>query len=262
MAEEEQKPSVSVGGQGDPASPPDPANPPDPPTQPDPATPPDPLAGAPQVAKEDSGGGMFSGANFWTGPFLAILGIGLAALLGAGWYILGGLPRDHDKYGEVVVPGRAVLALPGEEVRLDFENHASQSGDSTHLDDQPAGLDVRITPAAGGEAVEIEDVPSWLFSSTVNDRGHEPWGKADVPSAGDYVVETTDDSAGPFQPPGGASPPASEDEPNVDQGAAISVGAKPWNPFGSVIAGAILVAMLVLLAMFAFSLPFRLLRNR
>jgi hypothetical protein len=204
----------------------------------------------------------FSSGSFWTGPFLFGLGLVLAVGLGVLWYVIGGFPHDHDRYGEVAVPGRQVLTLPAEDVRLDFENHATQSGDTTSIDDQPEGLDVRVTPAAGGEQVEVEDVPSWLFSSTVEDRGHEPWGRVDVPSDGDYLVETTADQFAGFKPaPKAAGAAAAPEPPSVDSGAAISVGAAPWNPLGSKLLGAILVGIVVMVAIFAFSLPFRFMRG-
>ena len=52
----------------------------------------------------------------------------------------------------------------------------------------PPGLTVAVTPAPGGEQLAVDDVPSWLFSSTSGDRGHEPLGKVDVPSEGNYLV--------------------------------------------------------------------------
>jgi hypothetical protein len=207
-----------------------------------------------------SGQGSTSSGSFWTGPFLIGIGLLVGVGLGIAFYILGGLPRDHDRYGEVSVPGQAVLALPGEEVRLDFENHASRSGDTTSIDDQPPGMKIRIVPAAGGEEVEVSGVPSWIFSSTHDDRGHEPEAKADIPSAGDYLVSVSDDSSGALPPPPqGAGAPA--EPPQVDTGAAISVGQKLWTPLGSRLAGAMVVCLAVFLVMLLFSLPFRLIRR-
>jgi hypothetical protein len=191
--------------------------------------------------------------SFWLGPFTWGLGLIIAVGLGIGWYVLGGFPRDHDKYGEVAVPGQAAFSLPEGDVRLNFENHATRSGDSTHLDDQPSGLDVAVTPAAGGAALAIDDVPSWLFSSTSGDRGHEPYGKVDVPSAGDYFVRATDDSG---RVKGAAA--ADADRPTVDDGPAISVGQSPWTPGGSKLLGAILCGVVVMALVLAFTLPFRL----
>ncbi len=105
---------------------------------------------------------FYQRGSFWLGPFAWGLGLVLAVGLAIGWYVLGGFPRDHDRYGEVSVPGRALLALPSGDVRLNFENHATQNGDNTSLDDRPAGLAVRVTSAAGGAPLKIDDVPSWL----------------------------------------------------------------------------------------------------
>jgi hypothetical protein len=197
---------------------------------------------------------FYQRASFWTGPFPLGLGLLVGVALGIAWYILGGFPRDHDKYGEVAVPGAQVLALPDGEVRLNFENSAHQSGDSTTLDDQPPGLQVRVTPAGGGEPLAVDDVPSWLFSSTSGNRGHEPFAKVDVPSAGDYLVQTTADGLGGLPPPAGA---AAANHPTVDSGPAISVGAAPWNPLDSKVLGAILVGVAVIAVMLLLTLPFR-----
>jgi hypothetical protein len=192
--------------------------------------------------------------SFWLGPFTWGLAVLLAVGLGAAWYVLGGFPRDHDKYGEVAVPGQAVLALPSGDVRLNFENHATHTGDSTNLDDRPAGLKVRVTPAAGGQPLTVHDVPSWLFSSTSGSRGHEPFGKIDVPSAGNYLVAASADGAPAPAPP---KAPTQASHPSVDSGPAISVGQSPWTPGGSKLLGAILCGVLVLAIVLGLTLPFR-----
>jgi hypothetical protein len=201
---------------------------------------------------------FYQRASFWLGPFTWGIGLLVAVVLGIGWYILGGFPRDHDKYGEVAVPGQQVLALDEGDLRLYFENHATRSGDTTTIDDQPPGLDIRVTPAGGGGELAVEDVPSWIFGSTTDDRGHEPWGKVDVPSDGDYLVETTSDGAGGFQAkrvPVAAS--AAREPSTIDEGAAISVGATPWNPLDSRFLGAVLCGVAVMLLVLLFTLPFR-----
>ncbi|MGH2984138.1 MAG: hypothetical protein ACRDK5_07775 [Solirubrobacterales bacterium] len=199
---------------------------------------------------------FYQRASFWIGPFMIGLGLLLAVGLAIAWYTLGGFPRDHDRYGEVAVPGEAVLAMPEGDVRLNFENNAHRSGDSTIIDDQPAGLEVGVTPAGDGDELAVDDVPSWLFGSTSGDRGHEPWGKIDVPTAGDYLVAATDDISGP-QPRQVAAAPAPE-PPSVDSGPAISVGQSPWTPFDSKLAGAILCGVVVMLGILLLTLPFRL----
>lgn len=199
---------------------------------------------------------FYQRGSFWLGPFAWGLGLVLAVGLAIGWYVLGGFPRDHDRYGEVSIPGRALLALPSGDVRLNFENHATQNGDNTSLDDQPAGLTVRVTSAAGGAPLKINDVPSWLFSSTSGSRGHQPYGKIDVPSAGNYLIAATDDQAGPFSQGGHTSGPV-DPPPRVDAGPAISVGQSPWTPGGSKLLGAILCGVAVMALVLALTLPFR-----
>ena len=220
---------------------------------------------------EQTGGGsparvdkpFYQRASFWTGPFTIGIGLLVAAGLAFGWYELGGFPRDHDRYGEVEVPGRAVLALPEGDVRLNFENHATDSGDSTSLDDQPPGLAVNVTPAGGGEELAVDDVPSWIFSSTSGNRGHEPFAKVDVPAAGEYLVTATTDRSGRSKPAAGDSAGSAAKAPTVDSGPAISVGQSPWTPLDSRLAGAIVCFIVVMLAVVVlFVLPFRLLIPR
>ena len=201
---------------------------------------------------------FYQRASFWMGPFTWGLGVLVAVGLGIAWYTIGGLPRDHDKYGEIHVPGQAVLNLPEEEVRLYFENHATRTGDSTSIDDQPEGLEVAVTPVSGGDQLEDEDVPSWLFSSIGGDRGHEPLAKVDVPSEGDYlVVVSASGQPGAKAPPSKGPGAASTEPPDVDEGPAISVGAAAWNPLDSRFLGAVLCGVAVFLVVVLLTLPFR-----
>jgi hypothetical protein len=198
---------------------------------------------------------FYQRASFWLGPFAWGLGLLVAVVLGIGWYVLGGFPRDFDKYGEITIPGTAVLALPEGEVWLNFENHATQSGDSTTIDDRPPGLTVRVSPVGGGDALDVDDVPRW-FSSTSGDRGHEPWEKVDVPEAGDYFVVASTEGV-PLTPPAESAPSAAAEPPSVDSGPAISVGQSPWTPFDSRLLGAILCVVVVMLGVLLLTLPFR-----
>jgi hypothetical protein len=198
---------------------------------------------------------FYARGSFWLGPFTWGLGLLVAVGLAIAWYTLGGFPRDHDKYGEVPVPGRAVFALPSGDVRLNFENHATHSGDSTTLDDRPAGLAVQVTPQRGGAPLEVDDVPSWLFSSTSGSRGHEPYGKIDAPSAGSYLVRASADGAP--APPAGKRPAEGQQPSSVDEGPAISVGQSPWTPGDSKLLGAILCGVVVMALVLALTLPFR-----
>jgi hypothetical protein len=198
---------------------------------------------------------FYQRGSFWLGPFTWGLGLLLAVGLAIGWYVLGGFPRDHDKYGEVAVPGQAVLALPSGDVRLNFENSAHHSGDSTTLDDRPAGLQVRVMSAPNGSPLPVSDVPSWLFSSTSGSRGHEPYGKIDVPAAGNYLVAASADGSPAPSPPKIATVAAQP--PSVDSGPAISVGQSPWTPGDSKLLGAILCGVVVMGLVLGLTLPFR-----
>lgn len=202
---------------------------------------------------------FYQRGSFWLGPFTWGLGLVIAVGLGIGWYVLGGFPRDHDKYGEIAVPGQAVIELPGGDARLYFENHATHSGDSTTLDDRPSGLTVRVIPQGDltNEPLAISDVPSWLFSSTSGDRGHEPYGKIDVPSAGKYLVQATDDSTPRLKPPQTYDLVFGTEPPTVDEGPAVSVGGTPWTPGDSTLLGAILCGVAVMALVLALTLPFR-----
>jgi hypothetical protein len=177
----------------------------------------------------------------------------VAVVLAIGWYELGGLPRDHDKYGTVAVPGQQVLELPEGDVRLNFEGDVIGGGDNRSLEDQPEGLAARVTPVAGGVDLEVEDVPSWIFSSLSGDRGHEPFAKVEAPGDGRYRVQASADEFGGLD-----SRAARRNAPAGEGGPAIAVGEKPWNPLDSLLLGAILAGLVVLLAIVALTLPFRL----
>jgi hypothetical protein len=69
-----------------------------------------------------SGEPWYSSASFWLGPFAVRLALVVAVGMGVVWYILGGFPRDHDKYGSVSVPRQRLVRLPKGDVRLNFEN--------------------------------------------------------------------------------------------------------------------------------------------
>ena len=209
------------------------------------------------IATEDGRSSRwFSSSSFWTGPFLVLMTIFVMVVIGVLWYVLGGLPGDHDEYGAVAVPGQQVIELPEGDVRLNFESGVTGSGDSRSVQDQPEGLEVRVSAAEGGEQIEVEDVPSWLFSSTGDTRGHEPLGEIDVPSEGPYRVQAIAEGAGGF-----AAPAATRDAPGTDSGPEVTVGAKPWNPLGTPLAGALIAAFAAGLATFLLTLPIRLISS-
>jgi hypothetical protein len=199
-----------------------------------------PTVGSPARSGRTSDGPWYASAS-WTGPFLIGVGLAVAIGMGVAWYTLGGFPRDHDKYGSVSVPGQQVVKLPMGDVRINFENDTT-GGDNNHLQDQPRGLAVRVVPAAGGEPIAVEHVPSWLFSSTGDRRGHEPFGKVDIPSAGGYRIQVTDDQARGFD-----SAAARRRADAIGSGPEITLGQRPWSPLDSNLLGAILAGVLIFL---------------
>lgn len=151
-----------------------------------------------------------------------------------GWFILGGIPHDHDRYGKVLIPGKKVMQMPEGDVRVWFEGYAS-GGENSTIQDQPDGLHTTVVPAAGGPPLSFEKISSSLLSSTSNDRGWEPLGRVDLPEAGEYRVLVSAS--------GGAG-----------AGAFVTLGPKPWNPLGSNLLGAILVFAVSAAAAFFFTL--------
>jgi hypothetical protein len=200
---------------------------------------------------EASGEPWYASAAFWTGRFTFGLGLLVAVGIGIAWYLLGGFPRDHDTLGSVSVPGQQVLELPAGDVRVNFENDTTGSGDTRSIEDRPEGLAVRILPANGGEEIAVRDVPNWLFSSISGDRGHEPFGKIEIPSAGSYRIQVTDDDS-----PGFDFAAASRSAQGSGSGPEITLGQRPWSPLDSVLLDAILAGLAVFLAVV---LPVRLL---
>ena len=208
---------------------------------------------APTTSAQHSRGAWYATASFWTGPFTIGTAVLVAIGIGVAWYILGGLPRDHDKYGTVPVPGQRVLKLPKGDARVNFENDTTGSGDTRSLKHRPNGLTVLITPDDGGKQITVKRVPSWLFSSITNGRGHEPYGKIEIPTAGGYQIRVTDDDAHALDLPE-ATPPA----PATGSGPQITIGQRPWTPLHSVLLGAILAGLAVFLTVLLLRLPFSL----
>src|SRR5919112_4690792 len=114
----------------------------------------------------------------------------IAVVRGVLWYVIGGWPRDHARYGKVEIPGKETLRLPDGEVRLSFEGRVSGGGESRTLEDPPPGLDVTVR-SGSGRRLKVESVSSSLYSIASGDSGHEPYGKIDVPERGRYQVKTT-----------------------------------------------------------------------
>jgi hypothetical protein len=158
----------------------------------------------------------------------------IAIVVGVLWYVIGGWPRDHDRYGKVAIPGRQTLELPKGEVRLSFEGRATGGGSTRSLEDPPEGLNVRVRPLGGERRLEVESVSRSLYSVLSGDRGHEPYGKVEVPAAGRYRVQTGARGAG---------------------SGAITAGPPLWNPAGSRVAGAVLAFIATLVALSLLELP-------
>jgi hypothetical protein len=160
----------------------------------------------------------------------------LALSLGLGTFLYGGVPHGgYDEYGIVPVPGSQVLELPEGLVMLDHADDVEGCWDAiSHIENAsifplPKGLTVRIAAVAGGAELAVTPIPRWLYSTIANCRGHEPFGRIDVPEAGTYMVET-----------------ASSEREGLSEGAGIAFGARPWAPFGSPLFAGIAVAMIAI----------------
>lgn len=170
----------------------------------------------------------------WVAPVVIVTTVAAAIAVGVVWYLVGGWPRDHDRYGAVAIPGRETLELPEGEVRLDFEGEVSGGGDSRTLEDPPPGLKVRVR-ARGGRELEVEHVSSSLYGIFTGGRGHEPFGKVDVPESGRYSVAATAD--------------------RESAGGEITAGQELWNPAGSRLLGAIGAFFVALIVLLMLDLP-------
>jgi hypothetical protein len=165
----------------------------------------------------------------------------IAVVLGVLWYVIGGWPRDHDRYGEIPIPGKQTLRLPDGEVRLSFEGRAVGGGNTRSLEDPPPGLKVRIT-SGSGRRLKVESVSRSLYTMLSGDSGHEPYGKLDVPERGRYrVVTTADESSGSGR---------------------ITLGPSLWNPGGSRTIGAVGIFLASLIVLLAIEAPILLLARK
>ena len=155
-------------------------------------------------------------APWWAA--LIVLGVGL--LLGLMWFLFGGLPfTNHAAYGRVAVPGAGVVSLPVGAVWIHFEEDGiSGENDSA---DMPGDLQVIVASSTG--AIQVSRLSENLFSSSTNNTGHVPYGQMQVPAAGTYQVTTA------------AAQQTSAVAPRV------TFGEPPWNPFGPLIVGALIV---------------------
>lgn len=133
---------------------------------------------------------------------------------------MGGLPfTNHAAHGRVAVPGTGVVTLPVGTVWIHFEEDGI-SGDNDSAD-MPSDLQVGISSLSG--PVSITRLSENLFSMNVNNTGHVPYGQVQVPAAGSYQV-----TAQAAQQTSAVSP-------------RVTFGEPPWNPFGPLIVGALIV---------------------
>lgn len=143
------------------------------------------------------------------------------ALLAFVWWLIGGLPfGDHDRYAAIPVPGSDTVELPEGDVRLHYQESGIPTEESAET---PEGLEVRVT-SRDGRPVRVERISENLFSVTVEDTGHVPYGRLDVPRAGTYTFNV--------ELPRGSVTRADP---------LIAVGEPPINPFGAPIVGAIVI---------------------
>ena len=168
--------------------------------------------------------------------WVALILLGVGALLGVIWFMIGGLPfTNHAAYGRVAVPGTGALSLPAGIVWIHFEEDGiSGENDSA---DMPGDLQVAVTSSSG--AVPITRLSENLFSSSTDNTGHVPYGRIDVPAPGSYQVTAT------------AAQQTSAVSPRV------TFGEPPWNPFGPLIVGALVVFAPFALLALVLLLPLR-----
>lgn len=196
-----------------------------------------------------------SGKGF-TGALL--IGGLTAAIMGVAWYVIGGFPGDHDRYGKVplgavnkgALPkdvGKAVggdiqagfeaiseqvqrdaraersrVELPGGEVRINYDGGSTGNGSSESAREAPESLRVTVRRAAGGPPLAVEDAGG--YDSVVGDDGWASWKKIEAPEAGAYIVDTRVD---------------------LGNGGDITFGERFWNPLGSRLLGAFLPAIVI-----------------
>ena len=158
-----------------------------------------------------------------------------AVVVGVLWYLIGGWPQDHDRYGKVEIPGQKTLTLPKGEVRFSFEGTVSGGGQTRTLEDPPEGLEVRVRPRRG-RRLKVEEVSSSLDANNVGDRGREPLAKVETPERGRYRIRTVAEGASP--------------------GGLVTAGPELWNPLGSRVLGALGIFLASLIVLFLlFELP-------
>ncbi len=151
------------------------------------------------------------------------------------WFAFGGLPiTNHAAYGNVPVPGSGQLTLPAADVLLFFEEDGIVG--ENYSPDMPTDLQVAITVPLCPVAFEL--IPEFLFSSTVNNTGHVPYGRIKPTTAGAYLATTT-------------ASPSSAVSPRV------TFGEPPLNPFGPTWLGALIILAPFAVIALILALPLR-----
>ena len=159
---------------------------------------------------------------------MALIPLGIGALLAVLWFVFGGLPiTNHAAFGRVPVPGVGTVTLPTGTVWISFEEDGVIGEDDSA--DMPSDLIVTVTSPGVAGALPIERLSENLFSSVTGTTGHVPYGTMNVPAGisyaedGSYAVTTT------------ATEQTSAVSPRV------TFGEPPLNPFGPPIVGALIV---------------------
>lgn len=161
--------------------------------------------------------------------WLAVAGVLLYALFGAS----GG---DADRFGEVPVPGAAILELPGGEVELSYTERITAAGAEVQ---PPADLRVTVVSTATRQAVEVDARGS--SQGEQDGRVVRLFGSVNPPAAGTYEVRATSTQAA-----GRADPRlAFGDSPFGAIGDRLSrVGDLLTGPLGILLAALVIMAVL------------------
>jgi hypothetical protein len=122
----------------------------------------------------------------------------------------------------------------------DNTNHVKNA----NLNEPPAGMRVRVVSTGDSpRLLPITAVSPSLYLSETGCRGHEPFGRIDVPKAGRYLVQSVDDASGPF---GRLDDFTATTTARSTTGPGFAFGPAPLAPFGSPVLGGITVGILVL----------------
>ena len=199
------------------------------------------------MAEQSSGG-----FPRWVVLFYSAIALLVAVGLGVAAASYGGIPHDHDRFGVVPVPGQQILELPAGRVMIDRVDDVYGCWNNTshvknaNLNQAPPGMAMRVVSTdVGHHVLAMTAVSPSLYQSQMGCRGHEPFGRIDVPKAGRYLVQSVDDASGPYGPlddPSGAAAVPSTTGPG------FAFGPAPLAPFGSPLLGGIAVGILVLVA--------------